>query len=252
MFELQCPSPQGNLYLVTDSHLDETAAPYTEFIQLLDALPEVHTLICLGDLFKVWLADPKFWAPLHTEVLAAFARLQQRAHYVILVAGNREFLLPRNEAQLHSSPLPFTHLTLGKGYLRWGEERYGFAHGDTVNPHDKSYLRWRSLSHSLPFEALFRSLPGHLARKISEHLEGQLAHTNHAFKISFPEAELQRYATEVLPEVDQFFLGHFHTSWSWTLPGTHRQLHVVPDWLGTRKVWRIAPDGSRAEFTFPR
>ena len=68
MIEISIPDPVGNLYLVTDSHLDYDAAPYGEFIDFLDSLNDVHTLICLGDLFKLWLADQRYWTKLHKEV----------------------------------------------------------------------------------------------------------------------------------------------------------------------------------------
>ena len=58
--ELNLPHPEGFLYFVADSHLDVQDAPWQEFVTMLDTLPDAHALICLGDLFKVWLAHPKF------------------------------------------------------------------------------------------------------------------------------------------------------------------------------------------------
>ena len=75
MFEISIPDPVGNLYLVTDSHLDYDAAPYVEFIDFLDSLSDVHTLICLGDLFKLWLADQRYWTKLHKEVLKSLSKI---------------------------------------------------------------------------------------------------------------------------------------------------------------------------------
>ena len=38
MLNIAIPDPVGNLYLVTDSHLDYDSAPYSEFIDFLDSL----------------------------------------------------------------------------------------------------------------------------------------------------------------------------------------------------------------------
>ena len=119
MFDISIHDPVGNLYLVTDSHLDYDSAPYGEFIDFLDSLNDVHTLICLGDLFKLWLADQRYWTHLHREVLKAFRRLSERSNNVILVAGNREFLLPRNQEQLKKSELPFSQVALEESRIEY-------------------------------------------------------------------------------------------------------------------------------------
>ena len=250
MFEISIPDPVGNLYLVTDSHLDYDAAPYVEFIDFLDSLSDVHTLICLGDLFKLWLADQRYWTKLHKEVLKSFRRLCDRSNNVILVAGNREFLLPRNQEQLKKSELPFSQVVLGRFFLTWGSKRFGFEHGDQVNQDDKNYLRWYALSHSQAFEILFRCFPSVLANKIAENLEARMAQSNQAFKIQLPIKHLEEFAEASLEEVDDFFLGHFHERFEYSLKDSSKSLHIISDWLSTREYWRIDPQGRRTELKF--
>jgi UDP-2,3-diacylglucosamine pyrophosphatase LpxH len=250
MFDLSIPDPDGNLYLVTDSHLDYESAPFGEFIDFLDSLSHVHTLVCLGDLFKLWLADQRYWTNLHKEVLSAFERLRKRSSQVILVAGNREFLLPKNINQLQKSRLPFSQLTLGKGYLTWGSKRFGFEHGDQINQYDINYLRWYALSHSKLFEAFFRSLPSSLANKIADNLETKMAQSNQDFKIHLPVDQLRKFAETSLKEVDEFFLGHFHERFEYCQPKSSKKLHIIPDWFSAREYWCIDPKGQRTELQF--
>ena len=74
--------PEGPLYIVTDCHLDFDQAPFEEFIEMLERLPQAQVLICLGDLFKVWLAMPKFWTDAHRRVMDAFRMHRERGSKV--------------------------------------------------------------------------------------------------------------------------------------------------------------------------
>ncbi|MGK5091262.1 metallophosphoesterase [Deltaproteobacteria bacterium TL4] len=242
--------PEGYLYIVSDSHLDQELAPYEEFIEMLDHLEDPHTLICLGDLFKVWLALPQFWSPFHRKVMEAFQQLRQKGVQVIFVVGNRELLLPRSYSAHGKNYFPFTHLFHHDCYLQWGTRLYGFAHGDAINRKDSNYLRWKAFSHSLPFEWAFRVMPALLANKISLKVEALLAGTNQTYKMSFPEEEMIEYARQVLPQVDHFFIGHFHTDRTITLPDFPSVLSVVPDWLSQRVVLQIDDRGTLAKLNF--
>ena len=91
---LDVPDPDGFLYIVADSHLDEKNAPAEEFVEMLVQLENPHTIVFLGDLFKIWLAPPKFWSDLHRQVLLGFQSLKDKGCNVVFIAGNREMLLP--------------------------------------------------------------------------------------------------------------------------------------------------------------
>ena len=119
-------------------------------------------------------------------------------------------LLPRKFNEYWQKILPFTHLIYKDWYLSWGQKRFGFTHGDTINYNDHQYLRWKSLSHNWLFEAIFLAMPAKLALWITELLEAKLADTNKEFKIHFPEKEIKEFADSVLPDVDHYFVGHFH------------------------------------------
>ena len=53
MSELNITEPDGKLYIVTDSHLDENIAPASQFVEMLEQLEDPHTVVFLGDLFVI-------------------------------------------------------------------------------------------------------------------------------------------------------------------------------------------------------
>ncbi len=250
MPDLDISNPEGFLYIVADSHLDEHTAPVSEFLAMLKNLDKPHTLVCLGDLFKIWLAPPKFWTKMHFEVMEALTLLKNQGCNVVFVAGNREMLLPKKLNKNWQLKLPFTHLTHLDWYLNWGNQSYGFIHGDTLNTQDLQYLRWKAISHSLPFESFFRALPGPMARWLSERIEAQLVHSNQEYKIEFPETEILNFAEKTLSKVDQFFVGHFHTDRVIQTPENKGILRMVPDWLSQRCVLQINATGETQTIFF--
>jgi UDP-2,3-diacylglucosamine pyrophosphatase LpxH len=82
-------------------------------------------------------------------------------------------------------------------FLNWGEKRYAFIHGDTLNYNDSQYLRWKALTHNCIFEAFFRVIPGALARWIAGWVETMLVNTNQEYKVHYPAAEIQEFAESV-------------------------------------------------------
>ena len=248
--ELHLPHPKGFLYFVADSHLDVQDAPWQEFVTMLDTLPDAHALICLGDLFKVWLAHPKFWVKMHEEVMAGFTRLRERTAAVAFVVGNREVLVPDNVPSPERDALPFTHIAPDELRLHWGQRTYRCFHGDTLNTRDRQYLRWRAICRSRLFTGFFRNLPGPLARKLADHVEASLNHTNREFKIAFPEDEAERFAEQVLPGTDGIFIGHFHLDRKIHISGCDATLRIVPDWLAQRTVLRLDLEGQIERLRF--
>lgn len=244
MTELNVADPDGKLYIVTDTHLDENIAPASQFAEMLAQLENPHTVVFLGDLFVIWLAPSKYWTDMHRTVMSGFKRLKDKGCNVVFIAGNRDMLLPRRFTERWQNILPFTHFIHNEWYLNWGQKRFGFIHGDTINYNDLQYLRWKALSHNWAFESLFRIMPAQLARWIAEWLEAKLVETNKEFKISFPEKEMQEFANSVLPGVDQYFVGHFHLDRLIEVDGCSSVLRVVPDWLSQRTVVRVQEQGN--------
>ncbi|MBC8259788.1 MAG: metallophosphoesterase [SAR324 cluster bacterium] len=237
------PVSEKLLYIITDSHLDGEIAPAAEFVEMLSKLENPQTVVFLGDLFKIWLAPPKFWTALHRDVLRGFAKLKARGCNVVFIAGNREMLLPAKYTEKWQKLLPFTELHHSDWFLNWGEKRFGFIHGDTLNYHDRQYLRWKAFTHNPVLEFLFGIMPGPVARWVVERIEAVLVETNKEYKIHFPENEIQEFAAKVLPEVDQYFVGHFHLDREIKVSGCPSVLRVLPDWLSQRTLLRVNLSG---------
>jgi UDP-2,3-diacylglucosamine hydrolase len=249
--ELALEADDGYVYLVADSHLGELRAPPEGFLAMLERLPQARLLVLLGDLCKVWLALPKFWDRRARALMEGLQAVRARGVAVWFVVGNREFFLPRNGAGARRLGLPFDAIVPDAAVLRWGGRRYGLTHGDLVNRNDAQYLRWRRIARSRPFEALFRAIPGPLARRIAEGMERTMAGTNREIKIAYPGEELQAFAAAVLQGLDGFYIGHFHRDETIRVAGSEAALRIVPDWFSRKRVLRLARDGRDELLTFP-
>ena len=119
---LSFENPNGFLYVIADSHLDENIAPGNEFVEMLLKLENPHTIVLLGDLFKIWLAPQKYWNEIHHIVLEGIKTLRDRGCYVVFIVGNREMLLPRKLDARWKEILPFTHLSHNDWYIKWGRK----------------------------------------------------------------------------------------------------------------------------------
>ena len=243
--DLAAPAPRepGYVYLIADSHLGDARAPGPEFIAMLRGLSQARALVFLGDLFQVWLALPKYWDANTREVLEGFRELQRAGTRTVFVVGNREFFLPRGAAEVKRSNLPFDWIVPGAAILSWAGKRYGLTHGDVVNRRDSQYLKWRHFSRGRAFEAVFRAMPGGVARRIAQRLERALSTTNREIKIQYPADELEAFAGTVLQGLDGFFIGHFHRDETISVPGQTAALRIVPDWFSRKALARIGPEG---------
>ena len=248
--EFSVGGADGYVYLIADAHLGDARAAPEPFLAMLGQLPEARAIVFLGDLFKVWLALPKYWNSDVRAVIEGFRRLREAGSEIVFVVGNREFLLPRSDAAVQNLGLPFDHVVHGMCVVEWGGRRYGLTHGDVVNRGDRQYLRWRRFSRGPLVSGAFRAMPGPVARGIAVWLEGALARTNREIKIRYPAAEVSAFAQAVTPGLDGFFIGHFHRDE--TLPsGTGRGfLRIVPDWFSKRAVLRLDAGGETALLSF--
>ena len=61
---------------------------------------------------------------------------------------------------------------------------------------------------------------------------------------------MENFAKQVLPGVDHYFVGHFHLDRVIRVPGESGILRIVPDWLETRKLLKLNPDGDLSSVVF--
>jgi UDP-2,3-diacylglucosamine hydrolase len=249
--EIRLPEKRGGyVYVIADAHLGDARAAPEDFLAMLRKLRDARAIVFLGDLFKVWLAPPKFWsAPVRT-IMEGFAAIRATGVPIVFVVGNREFLLPADAAEAEKTRLPFDWIVHGMAVLHWNARRYGLTHGDLVNREDEKYLRWRRLSRGRWLTGLFRAMPGALARATAARLEASLANTNQAIKIVYPESEVRAFAEAMTPDLDAVLIGHFHLDVTVPPAPGRGYLRIVPDWFSRKTLLRLESDGAMTRLTF--
>lgn len=249
--EIPLKGNDGFVYLIADSHLGDDHAPVDAFFEMLHSLPEARMVIFLGDLFKVWLGLPKFWDQQVKRIISGFEDLQASGVKIVFVVGNREYFLPRTPEETKARNLPFDYIIPQAFRLTWNGNAYGLSHGDNINRHDVNHLIWQWVSRSRWFEKVFRAMPGSFARYISIKLEKTLAQTNREIKIQYPLKEIESFAQVVMPNLDAFFVGHFHRDEAITIPNTEGLFRIVPDWYSRRVVLRLESSGKITPIGYP-
>lgn len=247
--QAQVANPQGQLAIVSDCHLGMKQAPVDGFISMLEALKNTQMLVILGDLFKIWLAHPKFWNRDQQRVMRALEQLRQTGCQVVFVIGNREVIFPRQYTDYWKKRYPFDLLVYDALELQWGGIRLGFTHGDLLNPHDANYLKFRAVARGRGFELFFKLFPPAVSQKIAEALENRLASTNQEYKVHFPEAQVWQFAEQVSDKYHHYFCGHFHLDWQRQFENGSL-FQVVPDWLEQKVVLSLDAQGGLERHTY--
>jgi UDP-2,3-diacylglucosamine pyrophosphatase LpxH len=220
--------------LIADAHLSGPGGPASRMVEQLRALrgQGCERLLFLGDLFHVWVGDPRYETADIGLVVAELRDLRARGLWIGYVEGNRDFFLG-------TSPYADAFDVLATEIaLEHAGKRYLAVHGDGLNERDRRYRFWRWLSKSRPSRALFRRLPGSLARSLVHGTEQRLARTNFRHKKHIPDDVIRAYARGRLQEgYDVVLLGHFHEERryvhdrgeAWILPAWYERPEVL--WL---------------------
>ena len=112
--------------------------------------PKADALYVLGDLFEYWAGDDDLIDPFNAEVCAAFAKLSQSNTKLLVMHGNRDFLMAEKFANVCSAQL------LADPTLM---DLYGtptlLMHGDTLCTDDEKYQAFRSQVRSTTWQQAF-------------------------------------------------------------------------------------------------
>jgi UDP-2,3-diacylglucosamine hydrolase len=153
--------------VIADLHLDlgdpESVAPFLEFLTGLRSCPQ---LVVLGDLFDVWVGPAQMSVGEAPRVLGALAGLAHHGTQLVVVHGNRDFLLERHFAERVGATL------LPDGFVARLPDgsRMLCLHGDTLCTKDKGYQRLRRVLRSRPLLWLAPRLPYWFARALARRL----------------------------------------------------------------------------------
>lgn len=217
--------------LIADAHLGGPGGPAAPLLAQLEAAVEAgcRRLLFLGDLFQVWVGDPRFETREVAEAIATLRRLRGRGVRIDYIEGNRDFFLA-------GSPYADAFDAVGSEVaLAAGGIRYLAVHGDGLDDHDRAYRFWRALSKSALSRALCRRVPRRLARRFVDSTERRLSRTNFKHKMRIPEEVVRAYGERRLAEGhDVLLVGHFHEARHWPVAGG--EVRLVEAWFRSRRL----------------
>lgn len=221
----------ANVAIIADSHLGGPGGSAGPFIDQLRELPKkgCRRLVLLGDIFQVWIGDPRFETADIQAVVEALRDLRRQGLRIDYVEGNRDFFLA-------DSPYAdaFDGVVLETAFEVDGV-RYLAVHGDGLNDKDRQYRFWRWLSKSAPVRFGVRHIPRPLAHRMVHSTEQRLSQTNFKHKARLPEDAIRRYAERRLAEGhDVLLLGHFHEPQVWKVRGG--EVRLLDAWFKSRRV----------------
>ena len=221
--------------LISDLHLSpEEPALVQAFLALLDdcfALPALKRLFILGDWFEVWLGDD-FYLSLSNEerqihwltpLIVKLKKLRIAGCKILVMHGNRDFLLGQPFCNLFGGELIYEPYTLAVG-----QQSYRLEHGDALCTDDKKYQFFRKVMRNrlTQWYLLNKSLEKRLA--IADKLR-QKSQQNNANKAAYIMDVNENAVLQAVADSDALLHGHTHR------PDIHKTIHdkiryVLGDW----------------------
>ena len=202
--------------LISDLHLSpEEPALVQAFLALLDdclALPELKCLFILGDWFEVWIGDDAYlslskderqthWL---TPLIVKLKRLRVAGCEILVMHGNRDFLLGQPFCNLFGGELIYEPYT-----LTVGQQNYRLEHGDALCIDDKKYQFFRKIMRNrlTQWYLLNKSLEKRLV--IADNMR-QKSQQNNANKAAYIMDVNESAVIQAVKDSDALLHGHTH------------------------------------------
>ncbi|KAA0933484.1 UDP-2,3-diacylglucosamine diphosphatase [Psychrobacter sp. ANT_H59] len=202
--------------LISDLHLSpEEPALVQAFLALLDdclALPDLKCLFILGDWFEIWIGDDAYLSLAEDErqthwltpLIVKLKRLRVAGCEILVMHGNRDFLLGQPFCNLFGGELicePYT--------LTVGQQNYRLEHGDALCVHDKKYQFFRKVMRNrlTQWYLLNKSLEKRLA--IADKMR-QKSQQNNANKAAHIMDVNEAAVNKAIYRFDALLHGHTH------------------------------------------
>ena len=221
--------------LISDLHLSpEEPALVQAFLALLDdclALPALKRLFILGDWFEVWIGDDAYlllsederqthWL---TSLIVKLKQLRVAGCEILIMHGNRDFLLGQPFCNLFGGELIYEPYTLSVG-----QQNYRLEHGDALCIDDKKYQFFRKIMRNrlTQWYLLNKSLEKRLA--IADKMR-QKSQQNNANKAAYIMDVNDEAVLQAVADRDALLHGHTHR------PDIHqatsnKKRYVLGDW----------------------
>ncbi|WP_201596624.1 UDP-2,3-diacylglucosamine diphosphatase [Psychrobacter fulvigenes] len=221
--------------LISDLHLSpEEPALVQAFLALLDdclALPALKRLFILGDWFEVWLGDDVYlslsddarqthWL---TPLIVKLKKLRVAGCEILVMHGNRDFLLDQPFCNLFGGELIYEPYT-----LTVGQQNYRLEHGDALCVDDKKYQFFRKIMRNrlTQWYLLNKSLEKRLA--IADKMRKK-SQQNNANKAAYIMDVNEDAVIQAVADSDALLHGHTHR------PDIHqatsnKKRYVLGDW----------------------
>lgn len=221
--------------LISDLHLSpEEPALVQAFLALLDdclALPALKRLFILGDWFEVWIGDDAYlllsederqthWL---TPLIVKLKKLRVAGCEILIMHGNRDFLLGQPFCNLFGGELIYEPYTLSVG-----QQNYRLEHGDALCIDDKKYQFFRKIMRNrlTQWYLLNKSLEKRLA--IADKMR-QKSQQNNANKAAYIMDVNEDAVIQAVADSDALLHGHTHR------PNIHqatanKKRYVLGDW----------------------
>ncbi len=232
--------------VIADAHLGAKPRGLERLLGLVESLdPKTQGLWFLGDLFHIWAGPKKFRTPPVDRLVAALWAFREAGGVSRLVVGNRDaFFKEIGPADPPYQGLPFAVIALDFDTLETAAGLVLAHHGDLVNQTDQAYLRWRGWMRGRWLRLPFALMPKPLAQSIMFRLEAKLQQTNLGFKMSFPQAQWQRFVENIAQTTSPKLLlvGHFHPPQPIETQVGQTLGLVVPGWLETCTYLKVKTD----------
>ncbi|KAA0915349.1 UDP-2,3-diacylglucosamine diphosphatase [Psychrobacter sp. ANT_WB68] len=221
--------------LISDLHLSpEEPALVQAFLALLDdclALPSLKRLFILGDWFEVWLGDDVYLSLSEDErtthwltpLIVKLKKLRIEGCEILVMHGNRDFLLGQPFCNLFGGALIYEPYT-----LTIGQQNYRLEHGDALCIDDKKYQFFRKIMRNRLTQCylLNKSLEKRLA--IADKMRKK-SQQNNANKAAYIMDVNENAVMQAVTNSDALIHGHTHR------PDIHKTIHdkiryVLGDW----------------------
>ena len=242
MSEVSHSSTKSSLtYFIADLHLAQNRPDITAcFLSFLkNEAPKAQALYILGDLFEYWVGDDDN-STFIAEISQAIKSLSKLDCEIYFIHGNRDFLLGQRFAkQAGMQILP--EVTLINLY----NKPVVIMHGDTLCTRDIGYQAFRKKSRSWWWQAIIKSLPLFIRRKIADNYRNQSASAT-AMKSQDIMDVTDNEVIHCLEQYQSQILIHGHTH----RPAIHKvsannqaaQRIVLGDWYEQGAWLKVTPD----------